>query len=112
MTFYSILFTKTEGKKETPAASGCFVDLNLDQIIDTITASKQEYDLKPFFYTPLHDLDTILYRYEVMRDLENNTLFEHIQAFAQKMHRMREYLTQAEKLHYKYQKASSGAISG
>lgn len=104
MTFHSILFAQAEGKKETAEAPDCFVDLNLDQIIDTITANKQEYDLKPFFYTPLHDLDTILYRHEIMCDLENTTLFEHIQAFAQKMHRMREYLTQAEKLHYKYQK--------
>lgn len=104
MTFHSILFPETEGKKETAEAPDCFVDLNLDQIVDTITASKQEYDLKPFFYTPLRDRDTILYRHEVMRDMENNTLFEYIQAFAQKMRRMRECLAQAEKLYYRYQK--------
>ncbi len=106
MTFHSILFPETEesSRKETAEAPDCFIDLNLDQIVDAITASKQEYDLKPFFYTPLHDLDTILYRHEIMRDLENTALFEHIQAFAQKMRRMREHLAQAEKLYYKYQK--------
>src|SRR3989442_12044187 len=39
-----------------------------------------------------------------MRDLENQMLFEHIQSFAQKMRAMREYLTQAGKRYYTYQK--------
>jgi DNA mismatch repair protein MutS len=106
MTFYSILFERTEesGKKETLEAPAFFVDLNLDQIIDAITADRQEYNLKPFFYTSLNDIDAITYRHEVMRDLENQVLFEHIQAFAQKMRAMRKYLVQADKLYYKYQK--------
>lgn len=106
MTFRSILFERTEDsiKKETRVAPGFFVDLNLDQIIDAITASRQEYHLKPFFYTSLHHIDAITYRHEILRDLENNILFEHIKSFAQKMRTMREYLAQADKLHYTYQK--------
>src|SRR6266516_5973134 len=106
MTFHSILFERTEDsiKKETLEAPDFFVDLNLDQIIDTITAGRQEYNLKPFFYTSLNDIDAITYRHEIMRDLENQMLFEHIQSFAQKMRAMREQLTQAGKLYYTYQK--------
>jgi len=106
MTFHSILFERTEDsiKKETLEAPDFFVDLNLDQIIDTITAGRQEYNLKPFFYTSLNDIDAITYRHEIMRDLENQMLFEHIQSFAQKMRAMREYLTQADKRYYTYQK--------
>ena len=54
MTFYSILFEGNEENitKETPQAPGFSVDLNLNQIIDAITASKEEYNLQPFFYTP------------------------------------------------------------
>ena len=106
MTFHSILFEGTEDsrKKETLEAPDFFVDLNLDQIIDAITAGRQEYNLKPFFYTPLNDIDAITYRHEIMRDLENKTLFERIRSFAQQMHAIREYLAQAEKLRYKYQK--------
>ena len=106
MTFHSILFERTEDsrKKETFEAPVFFVDLNLDQIIDTITAGRQAYNLKPFFYTSLKNIDAIKYRHEIMRDLENKMLFEHIQAFAQKMQVMREHLTQANKLYYKYQK--------
>jgi len=106
MTFHSILFERTEDsiKKETLEAPVFFVDLNLDQIIDAITVRKQEYNLKPFFYTSLNDIDAIKYRHEIMRDLENQILFEHIKSFAQKMRAMREHLAQADKLHYKYQK--------
>ncbi|QGP93803.1 DNA mismatch repair protein MutS [Neomoorella glycerini] len=106
MTFQSILFKKTEDGiiKETLEAPIFFVDLNLDQIIDTITAGKEEYNLKPFFYTSLNDIDAINYRHEIMQDLENKTFFEHIKSFTQKMRTMREHLTQADKLYYKYQK--------
>jgi DNA mismatch repair protein MutS len=106
MTFHSILFQRVEesSKKETREAPDCFVDLNLDQVIEVITFGKQEYNLQPFFYTPLHDLEEIAYRHEIMQDLEHPALLEHIRAFAEKMRVMRQYLAQAEKLHYKYQK--------
>ncbi|MCR4429598.1 MAG: hypothetical protein NUV45_01105 [Tepidanaerobacteraceae bacterium] len=108
MTFYSILFGTTEDgiKKETLEAPAFFADLNLDQIIDAITAGRQEYNLKPFFYTPLNDIDAIKYRHEIMQDLENKILFEKIKSFAQKMREMREHLSQKDKLYYKYQKES------
>jgi DNA mismatch repair ATPase MutS len=106
MTFHSILFERTEDsiKKETLEAPVFFVDLNLDQIIDAITAGRQEYNLKPFFYTSLNDIDAIKYRHEIMRDLENKILFEHIKAFAQKMRTMRQHLALVDKLDYKYHK--------
>ena len=106
MTFRSILFERTEDSvtKEPLEAPVFFVDLNLDQIIDAITVGRQQYHLKPFFYTSLHTIDAITYRHEVMRDLENTVLFEHIQSFAQKIRAMHEHLTQANKLYYKYQK--------
>jgi len=105
MTFHSILFGRTEDSiKLTNEMPAFFVDLNLDQIVDVITAGRQEYNLKPYFYTPLNDIDAIKYRQEVMRDLENKILFENIKSFVQKMRIMREHLAQADKLYYKYQK--------
>lgn len=105
-TFHSILFVTMEddAKHEAREAPAFFVDLNLDQIIDTITAGKDEYHLQPFFYAPLKDPDAIRYRYEVMQDLEDKALFTHIESFAQKMRVMREHLAQADKLHHRYQK--------
>jgi DNA mismatch repair protein MutS len=104
MDFYSILFEKAQGdiKKETAEAPVFFADLNLDQIIDAITTGKEEYHLKPFFYTSLKDAGAIQYRQEIMRDLENEVLFEHITSFAEKMRNMRRYLSLADTLYYKY----------
>ncbi len=106
MTFHSILFKKLEDrtKSETLITPAFFTDLNLDQIINTVTAGRQEYNLEPFFYTPLNDIDSIQYRHEIMLDLENKALFEYIKSFTQKMRTMREHLVQADKLHYKHQK--------
>ncbi len=106
MAFHSILFDRADDRitKETLEPPAFFLDLNLDQIIDAITAGKQEYNLKPFFYTSLKEVDTITYRHEVMRDLENPVLFETIKSFAQRMGEMRAHLAQAEKLYYEYQK--------
>jgi DNA mismatch repair protein MutS len=108
MTFRSILFEITEDAiaKETAQVPIFFVDLNLNQVIDAITAGKEEYHLKPLFYISLRNIDAIEYRHEIMRDLENNVLFEHIISFAQQMRVMREHLARAAKLHYKYQKES------
>src|SRR5436190_11596145 len=81
MTFHSILFARTEDyiQEETLDAPDFFADLNLDQVIDAITAGRKEYHLKPFFYTPLKDIDAITYRHDILRDFENHVMFEHIQ---------------------------------
>jgi DNA mismatch repair protein MutS len=51
MTFHSILFERPEDSiKDEPVEEPVFFgDLNLDQIIDAITAGKQEYQLKTGF---------------------------------------------------------------
>ena len=100
MIFYSILFEKAEDgiNKETPEAPAFFVDLNLDQVIDAITTDKEEYHLKPFFYTSLKDAGVIKYRQEIMQDLENRILFEKIKSFAEKMREMRSYTGLSKKL--------------
>jgi DNA mismatch repair protein MutS len=108
MTFHSILFAgTTDGiKKETAQAPDFFVDLNLDQIIEAITAAKEEYNLKPYYFNSLHDLKTIHYRQAIFRDLENDLLFGHVTSFAGQMRVTREYLAQATKLYHPFQKDS------
>ncbi len=103
MTFGSILFNKIDEstREKTAKVPACFVDLNLNQIIDAVTANRESYNLKPFFYTPLHDEDAIRYRHEIMQELENKTLIDNIKSFAEKMVVIRRYLALADKLHFK-----------
>jgi len=103
MAFRSILFQTTDQStiKEAPEEPACFADLNLDQVIKAITASKQEYDLKPFYYAPVKDADTIKYRQEIARDLENDALWQSIETFALKMSAVRRYRVMLDKLTYK-----------
>jgi hypothetical protein len=105
VAFQSILF-ETEGAALQAATDepACFGDLNLDQVVAAITASKQEYNLKPFFYSPLRDESAVNYRHAVLRDLADKALIENLQVFAQGMRTMREYLEQADTLHHRYQK--------
>ena len=106
MVFQSILFRGSENfiKKETLREPDYFVDLNLNQIINSITVGKDEYDLKPFFYASLNNINDIKYRHEIMQDLENPILLEDLKKFAEAMRKIRQQLTKSEKLSYKYQK--------
>jgi DNA mismatch repair protein MutS len=72
--FYSILFRNQEQYELTRRTDepDCFKDLNLDQIFAPILKSKKEFELEGFFYTSLHDAETITYRQEVMGELDVN----------------------------------------
>lgn len=60
---FSILFAEDAEplRREIREEPAFFRDLNLDQIVETITAGKQEYDLKPFFYIALPDAEAVRY---------------------------------------------------
>ena len=86
----------------------CFPDLNLDQIIDTITAGWEEYDLKPAFYAPLTSVEAVQYRQHCFRDLlENPGLLQHVRSFTESMRAMRSHLAISEKRYYKRQKQAA-----
>jgi hypothetical protein len=85
-------------RDEARAAPDVLHDLNLDRVVDAITAGREEYDLTPFFLAPLTDLDAITYRQEVMRDMETAPLGQAIGAFAERMRKTRQRLP-AEKKH-------------
>lgn len=104
----SILFAPTGGirpRVETEAPA-FFDDLHLDQLVESIAADRDEYDLKPFFYTPLVSVDEINYRHEVFHDLDKTALCGSIAQFAERMRVMREDIAQANKRHYRRQKQS------
>jgi len=102
----SILSTTVDAalNRGTAKAPDFFDDLNLDQVISAVTASKEEYDLEPFFYVAVRDLNTIAYRHEVFHDLENETTFKHIKSFEGNMRLVRARVSQSAKLFYKLHK--------
>lgn len=108
MGFHSVLFPTPDARASvaTPQEPKFFSDLNLDQIVAAITAGKAEYDLIPFFHTPLHDVDAVVFRHEAMRDLEQPPVFDAINAFASSMRSVREHLAHLEEKYcYPRQKA-------
>jgi DNA mismatch repair protein MutS len=104
--FHSILFRRPADHigDDALGAPEFFADLNCDQIVDAITAGKDEYNLKPFFHACLPSVEAIQYRHEVMQDLEWPTLYQRVTSFAGKMREVREHLVQAQKMYYQEQK--------
>jgi len=106
--FHSILFDLPGARADVDGAQepGCFADLNLDQVLASMTAGREEYELAPFFYTPVRDVAAVRYRQEVLRELERTAVSEVVGGFARRMRTMREHLAQADKLHYRLQQES------
>jgi hypothetical protein len=102
--FRSILFDDEEVSLQSTGQPAFFGDLNLDQLVDAIVAPKQDYELKPFFYSLPQRLETIFYRHEVMHDLENETVMAAVCAFAEQMIIARRYLRLVEKLYEQHHK--------
>jgi DNA mismatch repair protein MutS len=102
--FRSVLSSAGDVAASDAREPACFRDLNLDQAVEAIVSGRDEYDLKPFFYTPLHDVETVEYRHEVFRDLEREEVRRAVRTFAEAMRRVRNFLTLAQKQHYKYEK--------
>jgi hypothetical protein len=108
----SVLFGRIE---DTPAlnddAPSFFTDLNFDQAVDEITQGRDEYELKPYFYTRLTALDQIAARHEVFRDLEGEGASALVESFAEQMRRMRRHLGLVEKVRH-LQESQAWFLSG
>jgi DNA mismatch repair protein MutS len=111
--FRSVLYRANDlGKQETREAPEFFHDLNLDQIVNAITAAWKDYDLTPFFYARLNNLDAIAYRQGVVNDLGCELVMQAVNSFSRQMREMRKRLDQANKLYYKYaiKRGFAGAV--
>ncbi len=106
MQFYSILFDKNMKAKELSSSLDFYRDLNLDQIIDTAVSYKKEYDFKKFFYTPLDDIQTITYRQEIVKDLQNSEFYLRVDEFCQEMLEIQRHQKLIKELDYDIYKNS------
>jgi DNA mismatch repair protein MutS len=99
-TFQSIL-TPNKAHATEPLEQRDFLrDLNLDQVIQALADAKAGYDIAQFFWMPQTDLGTILFRQEVMRDLEEESVVTHIKSFCEKMTHVRRLLAMVEKVEF------------
>jgi hypothetical protein len=107
MRFYSILYRTPDDEAERRSADAApeyFVDLALDQIVTGITAGREAYRLEADFQLPLSDPDAILYRQEVVRELQRDGVYDAVTSFADAMVAMRERLAARDAAHYRYQR--------
>ncbi len=94
--FESILFDRPgQGEQAQTAPPPYFADLRLSQVVEALTAGREEYDLGPFFYAPLDDPDAIAYRQEVFEDLQSPALHASLGSFSEGMRAARERIAQA-----------------
>ncbi len=73
------------------------VDLNLDQVVEAITAEREEGALLArLVRSPLRDPEDIRHRHEVFRDLEDPALFECLGCFSERAADVRAHFRQIE----------------
>lgn len=105
-TFESVLFAPaaTPAGLEETEAPDCLHDLNLDQVIDGVTASRPDFPLRPFFLALLDEPGAIEYRHEVLRDLEEDEIRAKVDSFAAGMRQVRKALGRAAGTYYRRQR--------
>ena len=101
MQFLSILFDKNYNIEKLSSKLDFYIDLNIDQIINTAVAYKKEFDIERFFYMPLDDIDTIAYRQDVLKDLQNDDFYLKVDEFAKRMQATQKLQKMIETLEYK-----------
>lgn len=104
MSFQSILYKNGPPDRVSENMPAFFTDLHLDQVVDKMTEGKDEYHLKPFFYTGLQDADSILYRQQVMKELESPDIRLCVETFARAMQQIRKMLQHSRNCPYPYQR--------
>jgi DNA mismatch repair protein MutS len=102
--FVSILFPGGMPELDAVDAPLFFRDLNLDQVVEAAVDGRDEYDLVPFFRTPLTSVEEIDYRHAVFRDIEVSDVRTALGEFGERMHRVRSFLTLVRKQHYRPEK--------
>jgi DNA mismatch repair protein MutS len=107
MQFTSLLSgTETAFPRELDPAADTFIrDLNLDQIVEAVAGERDERDLiAGLLYQQASEAQTVEYRHEVFRDLEDTALFEAAGHFSQRMRQVRVRVSQLSKMSCRQQR--------
>jgi len=88
-----------------PPDSSFFADLRIDQIIAAVARDREEHDLlTDLLSREVHDVDTLRYRQEVFRDLDDPAVLSGAQQFAEQMRQVRVHLAQLPKMDSTHQR--------
>jgi hypothetical protein len=79
-------------------------DLHLDEIIDGITTDWREYDLAAFFLAAPVDLETVIYRQEVMEEVAGSLVSDGLAEFCGQMRTMRRSLASAAQTRHHHER--------
>jgi DNA mismatch repair protein MutS len=98
--FLSLLYLEPPERDAVQRDDRSFAaDLNLDQIIAGVVRGREEPDLlTTLFYRQMRDIDTVRFRHETFRDLEDEALLGQIQHFVGLVREVRAHLDQLEKM--------------
>ena len=69
-----------------------FEDLNLEIVIKSIVRLRKGYDIDLYLNNPLHDVKTIIYRQEIMRDIDGLGLLGPINKFSERIRVVNRFL--------------------
>lgn len=98
---YSILFPKGEFhqniKSKDVKNKSYFEDLALDLIFDDLIKSKKKFGLEKYYYEPLEDIESIYYRQEIMRELEDEELRKIMTDFSNEVYFIRNKMDEVRK---------------
>jgi DNA mismatch repair protein MutS len=80
-------------------------DLRLDQAVGAIAGDREERELVTgLLYQQVRDIDTLLYRHEIFRDLQDPGLFGRARHFAEQMRQVRAHLGQLARMTSRHQR--------
>ncbi|MFY9783550.1 MAG: hypothetical protein WAK12_08485 [Acidimicrobiales bacterium] len=90
--------------RSSPAEPDFFGDLLLDQVVAALTRNREAYDLLPVLYEQVDRIETITFRQEVWRDLDDGALTKCLREFASDMTHVRRRLNLASKTRFLQQR--------
>jgi DNA mismatch repair ATPase MutS len=83
-----------------------FRDLNLDQVVASITVGRDSRGLAPLFYETVCRPDSVAYRQEVFRDLDGRESAESLDAFAGSMRLVAQRMGHANRIAHPHQRSA------
>ena len=101
--FTSILYNRKElepRQEDVAPQPEFFHDLNLDQVVSSLTKGREEFGLESFLYAPVSDLACLTFRHEVMQDLQASPIFDAVKAFTEGIQQVKRYAAVYSKAYY------------